>query len=38
VVLDATAENELVGIEIFDAKKRLPVKSLFRLEVAGGTR
>jgi len=35
VVLDTTAENEIVGIEIFDAKKRLPLESLFRLEVAG---
>ena len=37
VVLDTTAENEIVGIEIFDATKRLPVKSLFRLEIAGDT-
>jgi uncharacterized protein YuzE len=35
VVLDTTAENEIVGIEIFDATKRLPVKSLFELEVTG---
>jgi len=35
VVLDTTAENEIVGIEIFDATKRLPVKSLIRLEIAG---
>jgi uncharacterized protein YuzE len=32
VVLDTTAKNEIVGIEIFDASKRLPVKSLFTLE------
>ena len=38
VVLDTTAENEIVGIEIFDAKKRLPLKSLFRLEIAGRPR
>jgi uncharacterized protein YuzE len=39
VVLDTTAEaeNEIVGIEIFNASKRLPVKSLFRLEIAGDT-
>ena len=37
VVLDTTAENEIIGIEIFDAKKRLRVKSLFRLEVTGDT-
>ena len=35
VVLDTTAENEIVGMEIFDAKKRLPLENLFRLEVAG---
>jgi uncharacterized protein YuzE len=35
VVLDTTTENEIIGIEIFDATKRLPVKSLFRLEIAG---
>jgi uncharacterized protein YuzE len=37
VVLDTTAENEIVGIVIFDATKRLPVKSLFRLEISGDT-
>jgi uncharacterized protein YuzE len=37
VGLDTTADDEIVGIEIFDATKRLPVKSLFRLEIAGGT-
>jgi uncharacterized protein YuzE len=37
VVLDTAADNEIVGIEIFDATKRLPVKSLFRLEITGGT-
>lgn len=35
VVLDTTADNEIVGIEIFDATRRLPVQSLFRLEVVG---
>ncbi|MEE8115240.1 MAG: DUF2283 domain-containing protein [Nitrososphaerales archaeon] len=35
VVLDTTAESEIVGIEIFDATKRLPVKSLLRLEITG---
>ena len=35
VVLDTTADNEIVGIEIFDATWRLPVQSLFRLEVVG---
>ena len=28
----------VVRIEIFDAKKRMPLKSLFRLEIAGGHR
>jgi uncharacterized protein YuzE len=37
VVLDTTAANEIVGIEIFDAATRLPVKSLFRLEIAHDT-
>jgi uncharacterized protein YuzE len=35
VVLDTTADDEIVGIEIFNASKRLPVKSLFRLEITG---
>jgi uncharacterized protein YuzE len=38
VILDTTADDEIVGIEIFDAKKWLPLKSLFRLEVAGEPR
>ena len=37
VVLDTTAANEIVGIEIFDSATRLPVKSLFRLEIAHDT-
>lgn len=32
VVLDTTARNEIVGIEIFDASKRFPLKNLFSLE------
>lgn len=32
VVLDTTGKNEIVGIEIFDASTRFPVKSLFTLE------
>jgi uncharacterized protein YuzE len=35
VVLDTMVDNEIVGIEIFDATKRLTVKSLFRLKIAG---
>ncbi len=32
VVLDTTAKNEIVGIEIFDASTRFPVRNLFTLE------
>ena len=32
VVLDTTEKNEIVGIEIFEASKRFPVKNLFTLE------
>ena len=34
VVLDTTSKNEIVGIEIFDVKKRFPVKSLYQFEIA----
>lgn len=34
VVLDTTAEREIVGIEIFDASRRMPLESLFALEKA----
>ncbi len=34
VVLDTTEQNEIVGIEVFDASKRLPLDSLFTLEPA----
>lgn len=33
VVLDTTEKDEIVGIEIFDASKRLPLKSLFEVKV-----
>ena len=33
LVLDTTARNEIVGIEIFDAKHRLPIKNLFSIEL-----
>jgi uncharacterized protein YuzE len=34
VVLDTTTEkDEIVGMEIFDASKRLPLKSLFEVKV-----
>lgn len=32
VVLDTTANNEIVGIEIFNASKKLPLKKLFSFE------
>jgi uncharacterized protein YuzE len=38
VVLDTTADNEIVGLEIFDAHKRMPVNSLFRLEIVNSSR
>ena len=34
VVLDTTAQNEIVGIEVFDASHRLPIKNLFSIELA----
>jgi uncharacterized protein YuzE len=34
VVLDTTAEDEIVGIEIFDAARRLPIQSLFQAFMA----
>ena len=34
VVLDTTAKNEIVGIEIFDAKEKFPLKSLYQFEVS----
>ena len=33
-ILHLTEENELVAIEILDASKRMPLKSLFSFEVA----
>jgi len=33
VVLDTTEKDELVGMEIFDASKRLPLESLFEVKV-----
>jgi uncharacterized protein YuzE len=38
VPLDTTAEDEIVGIEIFDAAERLPIKRLFQLEIVGKNR
>jgi hypothetical protein len=36
--LIALAQLRIVGIEIFDATKRLPIQSLLRLKIAGKTR
>lgn len=33
VVIDTTAKNEIVGIEIFDARRRFPLKNLFSVEL-----
>jgi uncharacterized protein YuzE len=38
VILDTTAEDEIVGMEIFDATRRVPIQSLFQLEIVGKTR
>lgn len=34
VILHTTSNNEIVGIEILDASKKMPVKSLYRLELS----
>ena len=31
VVLDTTEKDEIVGIEIFDASKRLPLETLYKV-------
>ena len=33
IVVDTTADNEIVGIEIFDASHKIPLKSLFSIEL-----
>jgi uncharacterized protein YuzE len=33
VVLDTTENDEIVGIEIFDASRRFPLKNLFSVEL-----
>jgi uncharacterized protein YuzE len=38
VVLDTTAKSEIVGIEIFNASQRLPIKNLFSIELASSTK
>lgn len=34
VILHTTSNSEIVGIEILDASKKMPVKSLYRLELS----
>ena len=34
VILHTTVKNEIVSIEILNASKKIPLKSLFKLEVA----
>ena len=33
VVIDTTAKDEIVGIEIFNASRRFPLKNLFSIEL-----
>ena len=33
VILHTTSNNEIVAIEILDASKRFPIKTLYRLEM-----
>lgn len=34
VILHTTSNNEIVGIEILDVSKKIPVKTLYRLEMS----
>jgi len=34
VILHTTAKNEIVAIEILDAAKKFPVKTLYKLELS----
>ncbi len=34
VILHTTSNNEIAGIEILDVSKKMPVKSLYRLELS----
>ncbi len=34
VVLHTTAKNEIVAIEILDAAKKIPIKTLYKLELS----
>ncbi|MDP2168773.1 MAG: DUF2283 domain-containing protein [Thermodesulfovibrionales bacterium] len=33
VILHTTSKNEIVGIEMLDASKKFPIKSLYKLEL-----
>ena len=33
VILHTTAKNEIVAIEILDATKKIPIKTLYKLEI-----
>ena len=33
IILHTTAEDEVVGLEILDASRKMPIKSLFTFEV-----
>jgi len=34
IVIDTTSNNEIVGIEIFNVKKRFPINTLYQFEVS----
>ncbi len=34
VILHTTAKNEIVAIEILDAEKKIPIKTLYKLELS----
>jgi len=36
VILHTTSKNEIVAIEILDATKKFPIKTLYKLEVSPG--
>jgi len=37
VILHTTAKNEIVAIEILDAAKKIPIKTLYKLELTPAT-
>jgi uncharacterized protein YuzE len=34
VILHTTSKNEIVAIEILDAAKKIPIKTLYKLEIS----